>query len=137
MLNKSILKKSFIGAAIGTLIEYYDYILFITFIPILSPVFFTADSAYQSLVKGYVVLLIATIARPLGGLFFGYFGDTLGRRKALLGSMYGIAIATFVMGIVPGYATLGIWACVIIIIAKSVQLFCFGGEYNGAGIYVV
>jgi MHS family proline/betaine transporter-like MFS transporter len=131
------MNKSFFGAAIGTLIEYYDYSIFALFLPLIAPLFFPANSAYQSLIKGYYVLLIALLARPLGGLLFGYLGDMLGRRKALLSSIYGIAIATFIMGLVPSHAIIGAWAAIIITIAKSVQLFCFGGEYNGAGIYVV
>lgn len=132
-----ISKKSFFGAAIGTLVEYYDYSLMVMFLPILSPLFFPADTIYHSLIKGYFMLLITMLARPLGGIAFGYLGDTLGRRKALLLSMYGIALATLAMGIMPGYASWGVWATVLIIIAKSIQMFCFGGEYNGAGIYVV
>jgi MFS transporter, MHS family, proline/betaine transporter len=133
----SISKKSFIGAALGTMIEYYDYGLFFIFLPILSPLFFPAATLYQSLVKGYFILMIAMLARPLGGVLFGYLGDTCGRRKALLTSMYGIALATLAIGIMPTYHVWGIWATILIVFCKSVQLFCFGGEYNGAGIYVV
>lgn len=130
-------KKSFYAAALGTLIEYYDYAVFSIFLPIIAPLFFPSDSPYEALIKGYFVLLIAMLFRPLGGLFFGYIGDLYGRRKALLGSIYGIAIATLILGIVPSHANIGVLAAIIVITAKSVQLFCFGGEYNGAGIYVV
>jgi MHS family proline/betaine transporter-like MFS transporter len=130
-------KKLFFGAAIGTMIEYYDYALFAIFLPLISPLFFPANTTFQSLEKGYLILLIAMLARPFGGLFFGYFGDLLGRPKALLGSMYGIAIATFLVGLVPSALTIGTWAAVALTLAKAIQLFCFGGEYNGAGIYVV
>ncbi|MDR3491998.1 MAG: MFS transporter [Gammaproteobacteria bacterium] len=137
MFDIQISKKSFFGASLGTMVEYYDYALFIIFLPMLSHVFFPASTAYQSLVKGFIVLSIAMIARPLGGIFFGYIGDTMSRRKALLASMYGIAFATITIGITPSTLHIGIWATIIIILAKSIQLFCFGGEYSGAGIYVV
>jgi MFS transporter, MHS family, proline/betaine transporter len=133
----SLSKKSFFGAAIGTMIEYYDYALFSMFLPILAPIFFPAESAYQSLVKGYFILLLSMIARPFGAALFGFLGDTLGRRKALLLSLYGIAFATLLIGITPSYADWGIYSTIIVILAKSLQIFCFGGEYNGAGIYVV
>lgn len=136
-MQTRISNKSFFGAAIGTMIEYYDYVLFSIFLPIFSPLFFPAASTYESLVKGYFILLITLFARPLGGIFFGYLGDFLGRRKALLTSMYGIALGTFLIGIIPSYATIGIWATSLIIFGKAIQIFCFGGEYNGAGIYVV
>lgn len=136
-MQTTMSKQAFVGAAIGTMIEYYDLVLFAIFLPIISPLFFPAQSVYQSLVKGYFVLLIAMAVRPLGGLLFGYLGDVFGRRRALLGSMYGIALATILMGIVPTHAMIGVWAAVIIVLAKSIQMLCFGGEYNGAGIYVV
>jgi MFS transporter, MHS family, proline/betaine transporter len=129
--------QAFFSAAMGTMVEYYDYALFSLFLPIIAPLFFPADTVYQSLVKGYFILLVAMIARPLGGLFFGYLGDVAGRRNALLASMYGIALATLAMGIMPTYASIGVWATIIATIAKSIQIFCFGGEFNGAGIYVV
>ena len=133
----SISKKSFFGAAFGTLVEYYDSALITIFLPILSPLFFPADSIYHSLVKGYFFLLITLLVRPLGGIVFGYLGDTLGRRKALLLSMYGIAVSTLVIGILPPYSIWGVWVIILLIIAKSVQMLCFGGEYSGAGVYVV
>jgi len=130
-------QKSFIGAALGTLIEYYDYALFSTFLPIFAPLFFPANTAYESLHKGYLIILVTLFFRPLGGLFFGHFGDRFGRRKTLLYSIYGIAIATITLGIVPSYAIWGVWSAIIILTAKAVQIFCFGGEFNGAGIYVM
>ena len=130
-------KKSFFAAALGTMIEYYDYALMSIFLPILSPLFFPSDTLYQSLVKGYFILMIAMFVRPLGGIVFGYLGDTLGRRKALLISMYGIALATLGIGVLPTYDQWGIAATVLLVFFKSIQYFCFGGEYNGAGIYVV
>ncbi len=130
-------KKSFFSASFGTLIEYYDYAVLMVFLPIISPLFFPAATAYDSLVKGFYTMLIAMIARPLGALFFGYLGDSFGRRRALLSSVYGIAIATILMGLTPTAESIGIWAAIMLAFTKAVQVFCFGGEYNGAGIYVV
>lgn len=137
-MTKSTLSiKSFFGAAIGTMIEYYDYALFVMFMPIIAPVFFSAHNAYQSLSKMFYAVLIASLARPFGAIFFGYFGDYYGRRNALLLSMYGIALATFLIGMIPSSTTIGVWAGLLALTAKTVQVFCFAGEYNGAGIYVV
>lgn len=130
-------KHSFFGAAIGTMVEYYDYSIFALFLPILSPLFFPAASAYESLAKGYLILLASMLARPLGGIVFGYIGDHFGRRKALLASMYGIAFSTIAIGLTPSSLSIGVIATIIILLLKVAQSFCFGGEYNGAGIYVV
>lgn len=137
MRHPSISKRSFLGAAFGTMVEYYDATALGLLLPLIAPLFFPSNNDYDALVKGYYVLMISMFARPLGGLFFGYVGDMFGRRKALLCSMYGIAIATLCMGIIPTYATIGAWSCFMIVAIKCVQTFCFGGEYNGAGIYVV
>lgn len=130
-------KQSYIGAAIGTMIEYYDYALFAIFLPLIATQFFPGKDAYEALSNGYYILMISMIGRPFGGAIFGHIGDMIGRPRALLLSMYGIAITTFIIGITPTYQSIGIWAIVIIVISKFFQLACFGGEYNGAGIYVV
>ncbi len=136
-MSSHLSTRSFISAAFGTIVEYYDFALFSIFLPIISPYFFPASTKYESLVKAYGVLLLAVISRPLGGIFFGRIGDLFGRRRALGLSMFGIAISTLLIGFTPTYQSIGVWSIVIIMFAKIVQSFCFGGEYNGAGIYVV
>ncbi len=136
-MEKIFSKKSLLGASVGTMIEHYDYGLFVFFLPVFAPVFFTAKTKYDALSKVYIVLLFAMLARPLGGLFFGHLGDRLGRKKAMLASMGGIAIGTSLIGVIPGHDRIGIWAVVLVTLAKTIQLFCFGGEYNSAGTYVV
>jgi MHS family proline/betaine transporter-like MFS transporter len=108
MNKQPLLKSHFIGASLGTMVEYYDYAVFSLYLPIIAPLFFPAETAYGSLIKGYWILLLTALARPLGGLAFGYLGDFYGRRNALLWSMSGIAIATAAIGFTPSYATIGI-----------------------------
>lgn len=134
---KPLQLKAFLMVALGTMIEYYDMVLFIIFLPIISPILFGGESSGHALIKGYLVLFITALARPLGALFFGRIGDFISRPKALLASMYGIAITTFIIGITPPYQTIGAWSLLIVIVAKAIQTFCFGGEFSGAGIYVV
>lgn len=129
-------KPSFFGASFGTLIEYYDLSIFTLFLPIFAPTIFHSSTDYQALVKGYIILFAAFIARPLGGLFFGFLGDKFSRKKALLLTIYGIAIATFLIGLIPSAQQVGILAAIILFLCKLGQFFCFGGEYSGAGIYV-
>ena len=124
-------------AAVGTIVEYYNYALFTIFLPIFSPKFFPADTVYHSLVKSYLLMWVAMSMRPLGGMFFGYFGDRFGRRRALICSIWGIVISTLLIGLLPTAAVIGVWASIAIVVIKGVQVFCFGGEYNGAGIFVV
>ena len=135
--RQTIDNQSFWGAAIGTMLEYYDNGLFVIFLPFLAPLFFPGRSGYDAMMEGYVILLVAFLARPLGGLFFGYWGDRFGRKKSLLLTIYGIAFATLMIGLLPGRAHIGWLATVLLLVCKAVQYFSFGGEFSGAGIYVV
>ena len=132
-----IKKKWLLISALGTMIEYYEYSVFAIFLPIITPLFFPSTSHYKSLVKAYYFFLFIAAARPLGAIFFGHIGDFFGRRRALLTSMSGISIATLLIGILPSHATIGVSATIVVVAAKFIQVFCFGGEYNGAGTYVV
>lgn len=136
-MKSLIFKKSFMGAAVGTMIEYYDYGLFLFFLPLLSSTFFPGETAYDALLFGYVVSCISLLIRPIGGIVFGQLGDLLGRKNTLLLSMYGIAAATFAIGLMPSYSAVGSFAILGIIIAKAIQGFCFAGEFNGAAVYVI
>ena len=130
-------KKSFIAASIGSLLEYYDFSLFSIFLPILSPIFFHSSNHFNSLMKGYYILLLSIIFRPLGALFFGSIGDFKGRKKAIFFSIYGMSLATIIIGIIPDYNTIGVAAIVILVCAKMTQVFCFAGEFNGASVYIL
>jgi len=130
-------KHALIGASLGTMIEYYDYAIFALFITIMMPAIVGRHSALPALMSGYIIMLVSQILRPVGGLFFGYFGDKLGRKRTLIFAILGISISTLLIGIMPGYARIGLGAFALIMLLKSIQVFCFGGEYNGAGIYVV
>lgn len=136
-MTVAVRKQSFIGAALGTVVEYYDTALLAIFLPLIAPQFFPGKDAYHSLMQGYYLLALTMLMRPIGGALFGHIGDMFGRPRALLLSMYGIAVTTFAIGLTPTYASIGVAAIVIILLCKSLQIACFGGEYNGAGIYVV
>lgn len=130
-------KQSLIGASLGTMIEYYDYAIFALFITIIMPIVTGQKLSTSALTSGFVVMFISQLLRPVGGIFFGYFGDRIGRKHALIYAILGISISTLLIGLLPGYAHIGAMALVFLTLLKSVQIFCFGGEYNGAGIYVV
>lgn len=130
-------KHSLIGASLGTMIEYYDYAIFALFVAVIMPVITGQHHAAAALTSGFVVMLISQLLRPIGGLAFGYFGDRFGRKHTLIFAIVGISISTLLIGFLPGYAHIGSLAIALLILLKSIQIFCFGGEYNGAGVYVV
>jgi MHS family proline/betaine transporter-like MFS transporter len=136
VVNHRTLKKALGGTIVGNTMEWYDVGVFGYLITTMGPVFLPeADKAVQNL------FLLGTfaatfIARPLGGVFFGWLGDRIGRQKVLAMTLMIMAAATFAVGLLPGYAVLGIWAAVLLVVLKLVQGFSTGGEYSGATTFV-
>ena len=136
VVNPRVLKKALGGTIVGNTMEWYDVGVFGYLITTMGPVFLPeADKAVQNL------FLLGTfaatfIARPLGGVFFGWLGDRIGRQKVLAMTLMIMAAATFAVGLLPGYTVLGIWAAVLLVVTKLVQGFSTGGEYSGATTFV-
>ncbi|APX01181.1 MFS transporter [Arthrobacter sp. QXT-31] len=136
VVNHRTLRKALGGTIVGNTMEWYDVGVFGYLITTMGPVFLPeADRAVQNL------FLLGTfgatfIARPLGGIFFGWLGDKIGRQKVLAMTLMLMAAATFAVGLLPGYAVLGIWAAVLLVVTKLVQGFSTGGEYSGATTFV-
>ncbi|MGW9413716.1 MFS transporter [Arthrobacter cupressi] len=136
VVDQPMLKKALGGTIVGNTMEWYDVGVFGYLITTMGPVFLPeADPAVQTL------FLLGTfaatfIARPLGGVFFGWLGDKVGRQKVLAATLLLMAASTFAVGILPGYAQIGIWAAALLVILKLVQGFSTGGEYAGATTFV-
>jgi len=136
VVDRPVLKKALGGTIVGNTMEWYDVGVFGYLITTMGPVFLPeADPTVQTL------FLLGTfaatfIARPLGGVFFGWLGDKLGRQRVLAMTLMLMAASTFVIGILPGYAQIGIWAAALLVITKLVQGFSTGGEYAGATTFV-
>lgn len=129
--------KNIIAAVVGTTLEIYDATLYLSFALVLGPIFFPNDdplivhlSAFGAIAAGYV-------ARSLGALFFSHMGDRLGRKGALSLSIILVTLPTFVIGILPSYDSIGVWAPIILILCRLVQGFCIGGELGGAMTFIV
>ncbi|WP_017197088.1 MFS transporter [Arthrobacter sp. M2012083] len=136
VVNKPMLRKALGGTIVGNTMEWYDVGVFGYLITTMGPVFLPeADPSVQTL------FLLGTfaatfIARPLGGIVFGWLGDKVGRQKVLAATLMLMAASTFAVGLLPGYAQIGIWAAALLVILKLVQGFSTGGEYAGATTFV-
>lgn len=124
-----------IAAAVGNMMEWYDFAVYAYFASIISDVFFPGKSA--ALLYTFATFGVGFVMRPLGGIVFGYFGDKLGRRSMLTWSVMLMAVATFAMGLIPSYAEIGIWAPVLLVVFRLVQGFSVGGEYAGSTSFIV
>lgn len=125
------------AAMMGNSLEYYDFTLFVFLAPIISPLFFPSDDKMVSIIATLGTFAGGYLMRPLGAIAFGYLGDRYGRKRALTLSIMLMAIPTFIMGLLPTYESIGVLAPTALILLRLLQGFCTGGEYNGAGIFVV
>ena len=129
--------KTIFSAFIGTVLEWYDFSIFMFFIPIFSELFFPNTNKIASYLSMYAVFAISFFVRPLGAMIFGYVGDHYGRKKALVFSMMLISMSTLMMGLLPTYQSIGVFAPIFLIILRMIQGFCVGGETTGASSFII
>ncbi|CAN7542261.1 MULTISPECIES: MFS transporter [Pseudarthrobacter] len=136
VVDQPMLKKALGGTIVGNTMEWYDVGVFGYLITTMGPVFLPeSDPTTQTL------FLLGTfaatfIARPLGGVIFGWLGDKMGRQKVLAATLMLMAASTFAIGLLPGYAQIGLWAAGLLVLLKIIQGFSTGGEYAGATTFV-
>ncbi len=118
---------------VGTTIEWYDFFLYGTMAALVfSQLFFTKLDPATGTIASFATFAAGFLARPLGGIAFGYFGDRAGRKASLIASLSLMGISTFLIGILPTYSSIGILAPILLSIFRLVQGFALGGEWAGA-----
>lgn len=101
----------------------------------MSQVFFSADTPFLGLIKSFAVFAVGYLARPLGGILFGWWGDRKGRKKAFVYSILLMSLSTLLMGLLPGYETIGNSAALLLLVFRIFQGASFGGELPGAAVF--
>ncbi|SJM56056.1 MFS transporter [Gulosibacter sp. 10] len=128
--------KTFLVSGIGTALEYYDFLIYglaaglvfnVVFFPEVDPIIGTLY-AFAAFGTGF-------LARPLGGVIIGHFGDRIGRRPMLVLTLITMGVSTLAIGFLPTYATIGIWAPILLVLLRLVQGFAAGGEWGGAALF--
>ncbi len=118
---------------IGTAIEFYDFYIYGTAAAlVLGKVFFPTFSSVAGVLAALGTFAVGFIARPIGAILFGHWGDRLGRKSMLVASLLVMGLSTVVIGLLPGYATIGIWAPVLLTLLRFLQGVGLGGEWGGA-----
>ena len=126
-----------IGAsAAGTMIEWYDFYIFGSLAAIMSGLFFPKENPTAGFLLTLATFATGFAVRPFGAIFFGRVGDLVGRKYAFLVTLLIMGGATFVIGLLPTYEQIGIWAPIILVLLRLLQGLALGGEYGGAAIYV-
>ena len=129
---KKSLFRTVVTSMMGNLFEFYDFILFAYFAPILGKLFFPSADETTELIKAFGVFAIGFFVRPLGGIVFGHIGDKVGRKQALVLAIILMAIPTAVIGLLPTYEEIGISASILLIVMRMLQGFSMGGNYGGS-----
>ena len=126
-------RKAAIGALVGNVLEWYDFFLFNTAAALVFNVqYFVSDDPALASMAAFATLAVGFIVRPLGGLIFGRLGDRIGRKAVLIITVIGIGVATGLIGILPNYMSIGIWAPIFLLTLRLLQGLFIGGEWSGA-----
>jgi len=125
-----------IASSAGTVIEWYDFYIFGSLSAVLAAIFYPETNATISLLKWLATFAVGFAVRPFGALFFGRIGDLVGRKYAFMMTLLIMGASTAAIGLLPGYATLGVGAPILLVTLRLLQGLALGGEYGGAAIYV-
>ncbi|MBM3184210.1 MAG: MFS transporter, partial [Chlamydiae bacterium] len=134
-LSKKRFASIIFAISFGNFLEWYELSLYVYWAPILSKLFFSGDDIV-ALIKIFMIFGVGFLARPLGGIFFGRLGDRIGRRKSLILSILLMTFPTFITGLLPTYAQIGIAAPLLLGVMRILQSFPAGGEFPGAFCYL-
>jgi len=133
--DPATLRRAMLASAMGNATEWFDYGIYAYGVTYLSAAIFPGD-VDDAVLFALATFAISFLVRPLGGLFWGPLGDRLGRKSVLAITILVMAGATFGIGLVPDYATIGFWAPALLILLRMVQGFSTGGEYGGAATFM-
>ena len=131
--HRSQHRKAVIANTIGTTIEWYDFLLYSTVTPLVfGKLFFPHSDPLVGVLEAFAIYTVGFIARPIGAAIFGHYGDRIGRKATLIATLLITGLATFAVGLVPTYESIGIWGAVILTIIRFIQGIGVGGEWGGS-----
>lgn len=124
------------ASSLGTVFEWYDFFVYGILAALIGKLFFPADNATAATLASLAIFGAGFAVRPFGAILFGYFGDKIGRKYTFLVTITLMGLATAAIGMLPTFATAGVWAAGLLLLLRCLQGLALGGEYGGAAIYV-
>lgn len=124
-------KKNILFSAFATFIEYYDFMIYAYLAPYIATLFFPKGHHMIHILETYALFAIGYLMRPIGGIVLGHFGDRLGRKRILMVAVIIMTLSLIIMAFTPNYQQIGMGATLLLLIARMLQGFSIGGEYNG------
>lgn len=134
--DKATLKRVALSSFLGNFIEWFDYATYTYFAIQIGSIFFPSGSGIDSTLLAFAIFAISFVFRPLGAMFWGSMGDKKGRKWSLSVSIFVMTGAAFLIGLLPGYGTIGLAAPLLLLVLRSVQGFSAAGEYSGAAVFL-
>src|SRR5437870_12700265 len=136
--DPKMIKRVLISSVVGTAIEWYDFFLYATASALVfAKLFFPTFDPVVGTIAAFGTFAVGYIARPFAAVSFGHFGDRIGRKVTLVATLMIMGVATFVIGLLPTYETIGVWAPVLLVAMRFLQGLGVGGEWGGAVLLVV
>src|ERR1700751_3092111 len=127
------LRRAVIASTVGTAIEWYDFFLYSTVTGLVfAKLFFPHSDPWVGTLEAFAIYAVGFVARPVGAAIFGHYGDRMGRKAALVSTLFLMGIATVLVGFVPNYAQIGIWGAILLTILRFIQGVGVGGEWGGS-----
>src|ERR1700692_1990583 len=131
--HQSALRRAVIASTVGTTIEWYDFLIYSTVSGLVfNKVYFPGSDPWIGTLQAFGVYFIGFVARPIGAVIFGHYGDRIGRKATLIVTLLITGIATFCVGLVPGFDSIGMWGAVILTLLRLIQGIGVGGEWGGS-----
>src|SRR5215472_1489834 len=127
------LRRAMLASTVGTTIEWYDFLLYgqVTAL-VFGPLYFPKSDPLMGVLEAFGVFFIGFVGRPIGAAIFGHWGDRIGRKATLIATLLITGIATFAVGCVPTYSSIGLWGAVLLTIIRLIQGIGVGGEWGGS-----
>jgi MFS family permease len=131
--HQSALRRAVVASTVGTTIEWYDFLIYSTVTGLVfNKVYFPSSDPWVGTLQAFGVYFIGFAARPVGAAIFGHYGDRIGRKATLIVTLLMTGISTAAVGLVPGYASIGIWGAIILTLLRLIQGIGVGGEWGGS-----
>lgn len=131
--HRKQLTRAVIASTIGTAIEWYDFFLYSTITGLVfAKLYFPQSDPLTGTLQAFSIYFVGFIARPIGAAIFGHYGDRIGRKSSLVATLILMGVATFAVGLVPSYDSIGIWGAVLLTVLRFIQGIGVGGEWGGS-----
>ncbi|KXX59644.1 general substrate transporter [Rhodococcus sp. LB1] len=133
----SLNRRSIVAVGIGNGLEFYDFAIFAALTPVISQLFFPSGDPLSSVLSTFAVFAVGFLMRPVGAIFFGRLADGRGRKIAMILAVTIMGVSTVLLGLLPVYAQIGIWAPVLLVIARMFQGLSVGGEFGTSATFLI